>query len=64
MPDYSKGKIYCLRSFQTDDVYIGSTAKPLLTDTSLKRTPLLNGHNNFTLLVLQTKVPLLNGHLS
>ena len=29
MPDYSKGKIYCIRSFQTDDVYIGSTTQTL-----------------------------------
>jgi len=29
MPDYSKGKIYCLRSHQTDDVYIGSTVESL-----------------------------------
>ena len=29
MPDYSKGKIYCLRSHQTDDVYIGSTIQSL-----------------------------------
>jgi hypothetical protein len=29
MPDYSKGKIYCIRSFQTDDVYIGSTTMTL-----------------------------------
>lgn len=29
MPDYSKGKIYCLRSHQTDNVYIGSTIQTL-----------------------------------
>jgi len=29
MPDYQKGKIYCLRSYQTDLVYIGSTLNPL-----------------------------------
>jgi hypothetical protein len=29
MPDYSKGKIYSIRSFQTDDVYIGSTTQTL-----------------------------------
>jgi hypothetical protein len=27
--DYSKGKIYALRSYQTDDIYIGSTCQPL-----------------------------------
>lgn len=29
MPDYSKGKIYCIRSFKTDDIYIGSTTQTL-----------------------------------
>ena len=29
MPDFKQGKIYCLRSHQTDDVYIGSTCQPL-----------------------------------
>ena len=29
MPDYKQGKVYCLRSHQTDDVYIGSTIQPL-----------------------------------
>lgn len=27
--NYQNGKIYCLRSYQTDDVYIGSTCSPL-----------------------------------
>ena len=29
MPDYSNGKIYCLRSHQTDKIYIGSTINKL-----------------------------------
>jgi hypothetical protein len=29
MPNYQNGKIYCLRSYQTDDIYIGSTTQPL-----------------------------------
>jgi hypothetical protein len=29
MPDYSKGKIYCLRSSHTDCIYIGSTTQTL-----------------------------------
>lgn len=29
MKDYSKGKIYCIRSYQTDMVYIGSTIQSL-----------------------------------
>ena len=31
MPDYSKGKIYCIRAPGTEDVYIGSTTQPLST---------------------------------
>jgi len=27
--DYKKGKIYCIRSYKTDDIYIGSTCSPL-----------------------------------
>ena len=29
MPDYSKGKLYIIRSYKTDDIYIGSTCSPL-----------------------------------
>jgi RecA-family ATPase len=29
MPNYQNGKIYCIRSHQTDKVYIGSTCSPL-----------------------------------
>lgn len=29
MPNYQQGKIYSIRSNQTDEVYIGSTCKPL-----------------------------------
>jgi hypothetical protein len=29
MPDYQKGKIYALRSYQTEHIYIGSTIQPL-----------------------------------
>jgi hypothetical protein len=29
MPDYSKGKIYTLRSYQTDEIYIGSSVNTL-----------------------------------
>jgi hypothetical protein len=31
MPDYQQGKIYCIRSHQTDDIYIGSTTKKYLS---------------------------------
>ncbi len=29
MPDYTKGKIYSVRSHQTNEIYIGSTISPL-----------------------------------
>lgn len=29
MPNYKNAKIYCIRSYQTDDVYIGSTTRKL-----------------------------------
>ncbi len=29
MPDYKKGKIYCIRSYETDEIYIGSTIERL-----------------------------------
>jgi len=29
MPNYQNGKIYCIRSFKTDDIYIGSTTRRL-----------------------------------
>jgi hypothetical protein len=38
MPDYSKGKIYSIRSFQTDDIYIGSTTQTLAQRLGKHRT--------------------------
>lgn len=32
MPDYKQGKIYCIRSKQTDKVYVGATTKKWLGD--------------------------------
>lgn len=29
MPDYKNGKIYCIRSYQTEQIYIGSTTQTL-----------------------------------
>ena len=29
MPNYKNGKIYSIRSYQTDNIYIGSTTRPL-----------------------------------
>jgi len=42
MPDYSQGKIYCIRSSQTDDVYYGSTCVSLrqrLREHKVAKTP-------------------------
>ena len=27
--DYSKAKVYCIRNYNDDDVYVGSTCRPL-----------------------------------
>lgn len=51
MPDYSKGKIYTLRSHQTDQVYIGSTINPLykrLGDHKCAFKRYQSGKTNFT----------------
>ena len=29
MPDYKNGKIYVIKSYETNDVYVGSTCRPL-----------------------------------
>jgi hypothetical protein len=38
MPNYQNGKIYCIRSFKTDDVYIGSTTQSLALRIGKHRT--------------------------
>ena len=43
MPDYKTGKIYCIRSHLTDEVYIGSTTTPLSTRMVGHRTKFKNG---------------------
>jgi len=50
MPDYSKGKIYCIRSFKTDDVYIGSTTQTLAQRLGKHRShykQYLNGNGDY-----------------
>jgi len=50
MPDYSKGKIYSLRSYETDDIYIGSTTQSLAMRKGAHKADYkkyLNGKNNF-----------------
>ena len=38
MPNYQNGKIYCIRSFKTDNVYIGSTTQKLCERIGKHRT--------------------------
>jgi hypothetical protein len=38
MPNYANGKIYVIRSNQTDDVYIGSTIQPLSSRMTVHRS--------------------------
>ena len=38
MRDYSKGKIYCVRSNKTDLIYIGSTIQPLYKRFNVHKT--------------------------
>lgn len=51
MPDYSKSKIYAIRSFQTDECYIGSTCQNLamrLGGHKRNYKSWKNGKTNFT----------------
>ena len=36
--DYSKGKIYCIRSHKTDLIYVGSTCQPLSKRLNMHKT--------------------------
>ena len=49
--DYSNGKIYKITSFQTDDIYIGSTCNPYLSTRFSKHKnnykSYLNGDFNY-----------------
>lgn len=49
--NYQNGKIYCIRSYQTDDIYIGSTTRPLSERKSghvRKYARWQNGHKDYT----------------
>jgi hypothetical protein len=52
MPNYQNGKIYCIRSHQTDKVYLGSTCQKLCKRMATHRSKykrFLNGnHHNVT----------------
>ena len=50
MPDYSKGKIYAIKSYQCDDIYIGSTVNKLSDRLSYHKThykSFLNDAHNY-----------------
>lgn len=51
MSNYKNGKIYCIRSYQTDKVYVGSTTQPLskrLYDHKRCYKRFLNGKYGYT----------------
>ena len=51
MPDYKNGKIYCIRSYQTPDIYIGSTVQRLCKRIGSHRekyTKWLNDKHRYT----------------
>jgi len=48
MPNYQNGKIYCIRSHQTDDIYIGSTIKKLSSRMTHHRHHFKKKHNYIT----------------
>ena len=50
MPNYLNGKIYTIRSYKTDEVYVGSTTQPLSVRMSKHRTGyklFMNGTSNY-----------------
>ena len=50
MPNYQNGKIYCIRSFKTDDIYIGSTTRKLSSRMSDHRSSYkkwINGKDHY-----------------
>ena len=50
MPNYNNGKIYSIRSYQTDDIYIGSTTQDLcvrMADHRKKYKSFLQGKYNY-----------------
>ena len=46
MPDYQNGKVYAIRSHQTDKVYVGSTTSPLSLRMAKHRSDTKNNSNN------------------
>lgn len=50
MPNYQNGKIYCIRSFKTDDIYIGSTTQLLCKRMDCHRSSYkswINGYKKY-----------------
>ena len=50
MPDYSLGKIYCIRSYQTDKIYIGSTCQKYLSTRFQYHKLITNTTNSKTII--------------
>lgn len=48
MPDYKYGKVYAIRSHQTDKVYVGSTTTPLYVRMAKHRFDCKNKRNGIT----------------
>jgi hypothetical protein len=46
MPDYKQGKIYCIRSYQTEQIYIGSTTKTLAQRLAKHKSNMKSGNRS------------------
>ena len=46
MPDYKQGKIYCIRSHQTEQLYIGSTTKTLAQRLAKHKSNMKSGNRS------------------
>lgn len=53
MPEYKNGKIYCIRSHENDDIYIGSTTQSLANRLASHRYKMKNGDTTTSRNVLQ-----------
>ena len=54
--DYSKGKIYCVRSYKTDLIYIGSTCQPLSKRLNMHKASYNYYLKNGTLKYMSSKI--------
>jgi hypothetical protein len=56
MPDYQKGKIYAIRSYETDELYIGSTVEKLSKRMSKHRSSMKSWKNGKTNYITSYKI--------